>query len=102
MRHPQSLLAQSPCGFRPGTNFDVLAPRRFYTRVLGMKQLPRPPFPFNGAWLEGGGLILHLIDDDPTIPRKGTRSWKVAILPARVKCVYSRLLVWHCSNCCHQ
>ncbi|KAK9917997.1 hypothetical protein WJX75_000375 [Coccomyxa subellipsoidea] len=55
---------------------DVESMIKFYTRVLGMKQLPRPPFPFNGAWLEGGGLILHLIDDDPTIPRKGTRSWK--------------------------
>lgn len=51
---------------------------RFYTRVLGMKRLARPPFPFSGAWLEGGGMILHLIDDDPTIPRKkDARDWKV-------------------------
>lgn len=51
--------------------------RRFYTRVLGMKQLPRPPFPFGGAWLQGGGLTLHLIHDDPTIPRKADHTWKV-------------------------
>lgn len=51
---------------------------RFYTRVLGMKKLARPPFPFNGSWLEGGGIVLHLIDDDPTIPRKlDGRTWKV-------------------------
>lgn len=59
----------------------VLLLCRFYIRVLGMKQLPRPPFPFAGAWLQGGGLILHLIDDDPTIPRKDVRNWKVLILP---------------------
>jgi hypothetical protein len=49
---------------------------RFYTRVLGMRRLPRPPFPFGGAWLQGGGLTLHLIDDDPTIPRKAEHDWK--------------------------
>ncbi|EIE21785.1 Glyoxalase/Bleomycin resistance protein/Dihydroxybiphenyl dioxygenase [Coccomyxa subellipsoidea C-169] len=55
---------------------DVESMTKFYTRVLGMKQLPRPPFPFAGAWLQGGGLTLHLIDDDPTIPRKDVRNWK--------------------------
>ena len=50
---------------------------RFYTRVLGMQQLARPPFPFGGAWLQGGGLMLHLIDNDPTIPRKSEYTWKV-------------------------
>ncbi|BDA47016.1 hypothetical protein COCOBI_09-4710 [Coccomyxa sp. Obi] len=56
---------------------DVDSMTKFYTKVLGMKRLARPPFPFSGAWLEGGGMILHLIDDDPTIPRKkDARDWK--------------------------
>ncbi len=54
----------------------------FYTQVLGMEKLPRPPFPFDGAWLQAGGLTLHLIEDDPTIPRKEDRKqWKVLLLP---------------------
>lgn len=55
----------------------------FYTQVLGMEKLPRPPFPFDGAWLQAGGLTLHLIADDPTIPRKEERKhWKVPFLLA--------------------
>lgn len=52
-----------------------------------MKKLARPPFPFSGAWLEGGGMILHLIDDDPTIPRKkDARDWKVLpVLPCECR-----------------
>lgn len=42
-----------------------------------MRQLARPPFPFSGAWLQGGGLMLHLIEDDPTIPWKSEYTWKV-------------------------
>ena len=43
-----------------------------------MEMLARPPFPFDGAWLQAGGLTLHLIADDPTIPRKEDRKhWKV-------------------------
>lgn len=48
----------------------------FYVRVLGFERQPRPPFPFGGAWLTGGGLTLHLIDDDPTIPH-ALNSWQV-------------------------
>lgn len=48
----------------------------FYVRVLGFERQPRPPFPFGGAWLSGGGLTLHLIDDDPTIPH-ALGSWQV-------------------------
>ncbi|CAK0785373.1 hypothetical protein CVIRNUC_008581 [Coccomyxa viridis] len=56
---------------------DVEDMTNFYTRVLGMEKLARPPFPFDGAWLQAGGLTLHLIADDPTIPRKeDRRHWK--------------------------
>lgn len=40
---------------------------KFYTGVLGFKQLARPGFPFGGAWLQAGGLTLHLIERDPSV-----------------------------------
>ena len=55
--------------------------RSFYVRVLGFQRQPRPPFPFGGAWLTGGGLTLHLIDDDPTIPH-AHGDWRVG--PPRI------------------
>lgn len=48
----------------------------FYSRVLGFKQLDRPDFPFDGAWLEGAGLLLHIIQEDPSVPKR-IHSWKV-------------------------
>ncbi|TFE67243.1 lactoylglutathione lyase [Methylacidiphilum sp. Yel] len=33
---------------------------RFYTEVLGLKQIARPPFSFPGAWFEVGNQQLHL------------------------------------------
>lgn len=37
--------------------------------MLGFDLLPRPNFPFGGAWLRGGGgTIIHLIEHDPSIP----------------------------------
>jgi catechol 2,3-dioxygenase-like lactoylglutathione lyase family enzyme len=40
---------------------DVAAARRFYVEVLGLEEIPRPAFPFAGAWLRSGGQELHLI-----------------------------------------
>lgn len=35
----------------------------FYRDILGMAVLPRPDFPFNGAWLDAGnGRQVHLIE----------------------------------------
>ncbi len=48
----------------------------FYTKVLGFKQVNRPRFPFDGAWLRGAGVFIHLILADPTVPRKSD-DWKV-------------------------
>lgn len=37
----------------------------FYHGVLGMAVLPRPDFPFGGAWLDAGnGRQVHLIEGD--------------------------------------
>jgi glyoxylase I family protein len=45
--------------------FNVAASVRFYTEVLGFREVPRPSFSFAGSWLyrEGLGMMLHLIDD---------------------------------------
>lgn len=34
----------------------------FYVEVLGFSQIPRPSFPRAGAWLNAGGVELHLTD----------------------------------------
>jgi glyoxylase I family protein len=45
----------------------------FYSEVLGLKPLERPPFPFPGAWYELGDRTLHLIVHPPTLTMRGTR-----------------------------
>ena len=55
---------------------DPAVLRNFYTRVLGFSSLDRPDFPFDGAWLEGAGLLLHIIQEDPSVPKR-LQSWKV-------------------------
>ncbi len=40
---------------------DVEEARRFYVDVLGLEEIPRPAFPFPGAWLRSGGQEIHLI-----------------------------------------
>ncbi len=41
---------------------DVEKSKHFYVTLLGMRDLPRPDFGFDGAWLDmGDGLMLHLI-----------------------------------------
>jgi catechol 2,3-dioxygenase-like lactoylglutathione lyase family enzyme len=40
--------------------------RRFYTDVLGAKEITRPNFSFGGAWLYLAGIQIHLIEQgDP-------------------------------------
>ena len=51
----------------------------FYTRVLGFNSISRPNFLFEGSWLEGAGLLVHIIQEDPSVP-KGIHDWKVLVL----------------------
>ena len=37
--------------------------RQFYVGLLGMKEVDRPRFDFNGAWFEAGGTLIHLIEE---------------------------------------
>jgi len=44
---------------------DVERSRQFYTRVLGMQEIPRPKnFDFPGAWLTTGDFQIHLIGEE--------------------------------------
>lgn len=54
---------------------DVDAIRRFYTKVLGFEEIPRPDLGFDGAWLYGMGFMIHVIQKDHNVPVK-YRDWK--------------------------
>ena len=41
--------------------------------MLGLRELPRPPFDFAGAWYELGDRQLHLIVHPPARTLRGTR-----------------------------
>jgi len=52
---------------------DLERSRRFYTRVLGLREGYRPPFPFPGIWLylgpdESDYGVVHIIGVDPANP----------------------------------
>ena len=52
---------------------DLPRAKQFYGDVLGLQEIPRPPFPFDGAWFRAGDRDLHLIvTTDPTF-RTGKR-----------------------------
>lgn len=40
---------------------DLEASRRFYVDVLGMREVPRPAFSFDGLWFQAGATQIHLI-----------------------------------------
>ncbi|GEM_PF-77140 len=40
---------------------DLEQSRRFYVDVLGMRQVPRPAFSFDGLWFQAGKTQIHLI-----------------------------------------
>jgi catechol 2,3-dioxygenase-like lactoylglutathione lyase family enzyme len=55
---------------------DLATTIAFYERVIGLRQVARPPFPFPGAWLGfGDDALVHLIggdrarDADGRVPR---------------------------------
>lgn len=40
---------------------DLERSRHFYVDVLGMREVPRPPFSFAGLWFQAGATQIHLI-----------------------------------------
>jgi glyoxylase I family protein len=52
---------------------DIDRAKQFYGEVLGLKELPRPPFDFGGAWYAlGDAQELHLIVHPPTLTMRRT------------------------------
>ena len=51
---------------------DLDASKRFYGGVLGLRELPRPAFDFEGAWYELGDRQLHLIVHPEARALRGT------------------------------
>lgn len=47
---------------------DVEVTKRFYRDLLGFTEIWRPNFPFEGAWLFAGNMVLHLIKGTPPEP----------------------------------
>jgi glyoxylase I family protein len=50
---------------------DLERSKRFYRDVLGLEEIPRPPFSFPGAWFQvgGPGHQVHLIVHEPATTR---------------------------------
>ena len=52
---------------------DIARSKQFYGGVLGLKEVPRPAFPFEGAWYElTDGRQFHLIVHDRPLTLRGT------------------------------
>ena len=51
---------------------DLARARAFYGGLLGLRELSRPPFPFDGAWYEVGDRQLHLTVHPPARVLRGT------------------------------
>jgi glyoxylase I family protein len=50
---------------------DLDRARQFYAGVLGLAEIPRPPFDFAGAWFRAGPQQIHLIvRPSPERPRE--------------------------------
>ena len=56
---------------------DVNASRRFYVGLLGMTEVPRPAFSFDGAWFQAGATLIHLIAEHD---RSGPAGYPVEVL----------------------
>lgn len=63
---------------------DLAATRRFYVDLLGMREVPRPPFSFAGQWFQAGPTQIHTIlefdGSDPAGPGRNTRGRHFAFL----------------------
>ena len=43
---------------------DIAASVDFYCGVLGLAEIPRPAFSFDGAWLRSGDAVVHLLEQN--------------------------------------
>ncbi len=56
---------------------SVDASRDFYVGLLGMHEVCRPAFDFNGAWFQAGATLIHLIEEHD---RSGPAGFPVEVL----------------------
>lgn len=56
---------------------SVADSRKFYVGLLGMEEVPRPAFPFHGAWFRAGVTLIHLIEEHD---RSGPAGYPVEVL----------------------
>jgi len=61
MANPLSIEAVNHIA-RPTKRLDQC--RRFWTEVMGAREITRPGFSFAGSWLYLAGIQIHLIEDD--------------------------------------
>jgi catechol 2,3-dioxygenase-like lactoylglutathione lyase family enzyme/uncharacterized protein YunC (DUF1805 family) len=79
---------------------DLERSRQFYVDLLGMREVPRPAFPFPGLWFQAGATQIHLnLESDVTGPagnllpgpRRTSRSLHIAFAVADVPAAVPRL-----------
>jgi glyoxylase I family protein len=75
---------------------DTQASLKFYCGVLGLEELDRPDFPYEGSWLDLGLQQLHLIEldnPDPTTgrPEHGGKDRHVAFHVTTLDLIVERL-----------
>lgn len=54
---------------------------KFYTKVLGMRQVERPEFPFPGAWLQMGETMFHFYGGDAAKTHTGNYKYSQKVSP---------------------
>jgi glyoxylase I family protein len=65
---------------------DLTRAKQFYGGMLGLKEIPRPAFSFDGAWYRVGDRDLHLIVvADPSLNRDRTLDMADGHLALRVR-----------------
>ncbi len=74
---------------------DLKKAKDFYGRILGLKEMERPPFDFPGAWYSLGGQQIHLIvhPASQTIRRSEKIDTKDGHVALRIK-DYDKTLAW--------
>ena len=50
---------------------DLDRSKKFYAEIIGLQEIPRPPFNFPGAWFRVGNGHIHLIVHDKSTFREG-------------------------------
>jgi catechol 2,3-dioxygenase-like lactoylglutathione lyase family enzyme len=81
MSEPLPIVAVNHVGI---TSRRVAESRKFYREVLGFREVSRPNFDFEGAWLFQSGLMIHIIRNDQIAEGASTISGRVQHLALTV------------------